>query len=306
MVAKLVISFDFELGWGVLESNAWRIREKSGIYSRLRQVLPILFASLKDLELPTTWAIVSSMLVENECDLRTEHLPDSYRDSVIRFFREARWETRCARDLIDKFHTVQHTSEICTHSSTHIYAEHPDITERSYIKDVADSIQVMEKYFGLETKTFVFPRDQDNYRAGIAEAFPMNFRLNPSFCYDNNLSGAFRRRIGFMLPFVPTSRVAMGRFGEIYQTGSFFFNWPEGRGEAIKKMRVVLKKDVLINRLKRGEGMYHIWLHPFNLTRTAGHLELFNEFLLDVAHLRDSGCVEVRTMASIGDACQLH
>ena len=37
--SALIVSLDFELGWGVLDHPAWRQRESDGLYRRMREVL---------------------------------------------------------------------------------------------------------------------------------------------------------------------------------------------------------------------------------------------------------------------------
>ena len=119
----LVVSFDFELGWGILDEPVWRELEAQGLYSRLRSILADLFGFLATRRLPTTWATVSSMLVDDRADLELDHLPEPYKSYAAVFFDEAAWHTRCANDLMESWHqSLGEFSEIASHTSTHIYA----------------------------------------------------------------------------------------------------------------------------------------------------------------------------------------
>ncbi len=60
MTSELVISFDFELGWGVLESERWQKREAAGVYTAMRPLFPELLNLFEGLDLTTTWAVVGA------------------------------------------------------------------------------------------------------------------------------------------------------------------------------------------------------------------------------------------------------
>lgn len=303
MKSRIVISFDFELGWGVLEDNRWRQRESSGIYGRLRQVMAELTGQLSSYEVPVTWGLVSSMLVDRESDLVVDHLPRSYRDKVIEFYRSADWKTRCALDVVENLlcHSVAH--EICSHSSTHIYAQHTDVTRDAYLHDIFMSIDQLNKFFGYAVSSIIFPRDQDDFRRDIARENPMNFRLNPRFVPSENPRSRLQRLMTRVGGTVAASVTATGEFGEVYQTGSLFFNWPAGRYERLRRARLESQIRKLLRCLARGSGTYHVWLHPFNLARTPEHHARFQVFLDDIVKLRDEGRVDILTMSQLVQDC---
>jgi len=300
---KIVISFDFELGWGVLDSPLWRKREADSLYLDLRQVFDHLIEAFSESQIRTTWAMVGSLLAKSEAELDLEHLPASYRDSVISFYRESHETTRGGLDLVDKLQKIDDLVEIASHTSTHIYAEYPGVTAAGYVSDVSNSISVLEKYFGRSVRSLVFPRDQARFNNDVAVAHPLNFRLNPNF---GKKIGRLNRMIngaGRFYKNVPQSKVIMGAHGEYYQTGSLYFNWSGGKYESIKKYLTTLQSKRMLSEMTDGD-VYHVWLHPFNLAESREHLEQFLKFIRDIARLRDDGMLEVVTMDDLVGECK--
>lgn len=297
---RLVVSFDFELGWGILDSPIWRLRQQQGVYRRLREVFNQLVGLLAATRLPTTWGVVSSSFVERESDLALNHLPVPYADAVRAFFHEAEWETRCSIDLFDRWSAIGGFSELSSHSSTHLHADYPGLDAAAWVRDILDSCDAIERRYGRTVRSVIFPRDQARFRLELAAVRPMHYRLSPAFMLP---AGGWRHilaRTRLQLGAIPAMTVAEGRHGETYQSGSLFFNWPAGRGEWLRQARLERQQARLLAALERGGGSHHVWLHPFNLARTPRHYELFAGFLSQVARLRDSGKVEVLTMEQAG------
>jgi len=300
MSRKIVISFDFELGWGVLDSELWRIRENSDLYENLRPVFGQLMHVLNETEIQTTWAIVSSLLVESESELDIEHLPSSYKNDVVSFYRNSKASTRCGLDLVDSLQLNMPLIEIASHTSTHIYAKQKDVKACQYVSDVKKSISTLEYYFNQKIETLIFPRDQSDFNNEIASYRPLNFRLNPR--YGLNMSTIFRVASGVSRVYSspPSSRVILGSYGELYQTGSLYFNWLGGKYEYFKKILVKMQASRVLS-ITNKSSICHIWLHPFNLAESKEHFDLFVTFLHSLSRLRDKGVVEVVTMKDISE-----
>lgn len=296
---QLVISFDFELGWGVLDSPVWRERERVGTYQRLRSVLPQLFDLLRQLHLPTTWGVVSSMLTEREAGLALDHLPPAYARAVRTFFHEAQWQTRCGTDLLECWQSIASFSELCSHSSTHIHAGYPGLAAEIWVRDIVDSCESLEYHHGSAIRSVIFPRDEAQFRLALAAERQLHCRLSPSFMLPSNKVLRRIERLRQQLGGLSESWIVQGAFGETYQNGTLFFNWPAGRMESLRHARLLRQQSTLLAALQRGER-HHVWLHPFNLARTAAHLEAFTGLLTQVARLRDAGRVEVLTMTQAG------
>jgi len=295
---KIVFSFDFELGWGVLDSPIWKHREEKEIYTNLRPIFDSLVQLLHETKVPTTWAIVSSLLAKSERDINIDHLPVSYQNSVTRFYRESEKFSHCGLDLIDKLESIDSLIEIASHTSTHIYGEYQDILSEQYVEDVRISIEVLESYFSRPITSLVFPRDQANFNNEIAKKFPLNFRLNPSYGDNTSKMGRMISGASRIYKMPPHSKIIMGQYGENYQTGSLYFNWSGGSYERIKKALTKIQVNRMLSDM-HNESIYHIWLHPFNLAESSQHFSMFAEFIRNIAELRDKGLIEIVTMEDV-------
>lgn len=306
-MTAVVISFDFELGWGVLEQDNWRRRESAGVYSRMREDIPKLLRLLRQSEIPTTWAVVTNMLAESNHDMDIEHLPQDYRDQVNNFLNHANPTTVLGLDLFEQVAVMDTLCEIGSHSASHIYGSHPSVTAIQYSTDIQQSTKRLEKILGSPVSSLVFPRDQDNYRLQVAQKIPkLNMRLNPKFgesqsTVDRGISGL----LDFIRP-VKKSQTMVGASGEIYQTGSLNFNAFGGRYKFVKKQLLQVRLKRLAKQLNKGKNgdLYHIWLHPFNLSESSLNFSLFKDFLALLESLREAGTIKIETMSSIGELCR--
>jgi len=301
--AKLVISFDFELGWGVLDSPLWRRRELDGLYQRMRPVMAGLFDYLHERELPTTWATVSSMTLEDPADVPVDHLPASYRQAVEEFCRDAAWQTRCGNDLIEAWQEkIGGFSELCSHTATHLYAGYEGVMAEQYVQDVALSIERLEAHTGCEIDSLIFTRDQDDFRAEVSALRAMNLRIGPQ-SYGKASMGKLARVLRGASRFwqaIPESRVTDGADGECLQSGSLYFNWSGGDFEFVKRQQVRAQASRMLRQMERTGGIYHVWLHPFNLAESPQHDLAWRNFLDGAVRLRDKGSLEILTMRDCG------
>jgi len=185
----IVISFDFELGWGALDTHFWKQREAAGVYVRLRQVFEELMPLIREMEIPSTWAFVAGMVDDRKHQL--DHLPHKYRKATEDFLSSAHETTKDARDLLDKWNVISEYSEIATHTYSHVYPEFQDVTADIYIEDVDISLNTLERTLGYRPTTIIFPRDQSHYLAEIDGTRQLDSRLSPHF--DRGKRGAIRR-----------------------------------------------------------------------------------------------------------------
>ena len=306
MPAKVVISFDFELGWGVLEDGGWKELERRGVYRKMREDIPRVISLLKKHQIQTTWAVVGGMLDPIAISESLSHLPNEYRDRVDAFVNEAEEETKNGLDLVEQLVAMGDLCEIGSHTSTHIYANHRSATEEQYISDIAQSISTLKKSTGKNINTVIFPRDQAKYRLAIAKQFPfLNMRLNPKMGAKTNRA---LRGLHFCADFVspvPKSRIYVGPHDAIYHIGSMYFNMC---GNKFRKLRASLLKkraNRLVNQIKncQDNSVFHVWLHPFNLSESCKNLSLFCAFLEMLGSLQREGLLNTTTMANLRAGC---
>ena len=297
--SALIVSLDFELGWGVLDHPAWRQRESDGLYRRMREVLARVHEFLIERECPTTWAAVGSMFVESPDQIPVQHLPESYADSVRAFLRDAEPQTRDARDLMERWDRLQGFTELASHTSTHLYAGFSGVTGAHYRADVAQSIEQLEQYFGTRVRSLVFTRDQADFLHDVLAIQPLHVRLGPS-TYRASRPGRVHRILRGVRRFVeavPESRVEALPDGASSQSGSMYFNWIGGDFARVKQVQVGQQAKRVLRGLAGGSGAYHLWLHPFNLAESPALCDRFLEFLDQAVRLRDAGRTKILTMA---------
>ncbi|MAW61821.1 MAG: hypothetical protein CMJ94_13465 [Planctomycetes bacterium] len=297
--SALIVSLDFELGWGVLDSPLWKQREKEGLYRRMRAVLARVHDFLIERECATTWAAVGSMFVEDPQQIELDHLPASYASSVRTFLKEAEPATRDARDLMERWDRLRAFTEVASHTSTHLYAGFPGVTGAQYQADVAQSLTQLERHFDEPVRSLVFTRDQADYLNEVLTLRPLHVRLGPSTYRTARPGRAHRvlRGLRRYVESVPASRVEAQAQGASSQSGSMYFNWVGGDFALAKRVQVGLQAKRVLRGLARGDEAYHLWLHPFNLAESPALCERFLSFLDQAVRLRDAGRTRILTMS---------
>lgn len=301
MPGRLTISFDFELGWGVLDSPVWLARERAGDYRRLRDVFGQIIETLKEREVATTWGVVAAMLIDKEADLVLDHLPEGYLNDVVRFYSQAKTQSRFGGDLIEQLLALGPLVEIASHSTTHFYPGRPDVSREACVEDILRSIPIIERFVDRKVSSIIFPRDQVEWCGDIAAMHRGNYRVNPAFSSSGAELDRFARKAKGFFGSVPESATYTGRYGEAWQSGSLFFNCPTGKLQGLRKLRLKNQLARMMNHFNRGEGNYHVWLHPFNLSASEEMLHLFLAFIEDVSQLRNRGLIEILSMGDCGD-----
>lgn len=304
---KIIISFDFELGWGVLDSVIWRQREAKGVYEDMRSTLPGLLRLMAERELPATWALVSSMLCPTKTDVEIEHLSPGYRDQVATFLEAAKWTTWNASDLCEVL-LQNGKHEIATHTATHLYASHPSADMESFTADVSVSLRQLTHFTGRLCSSIIYPRDQTDWNSAVARRFKLDARVNPAFGLKTDFVSRASRSLRNIGGKYPRSNIYVGEYGELYHSGSIYFNWCSSNYSAVKKIILQQQVNHLVAQARNGEmrdAVCHVWLHPFNLSEDARLFELFKDALVKLASLRDEGLVEMSTMADVRAALPL-
>jgi len=298
---RVTISFDFELGWGVLDSELWIQREQSSLYDNLRGHLDVVFEKLAEREVPTTWAMVAGMLAPPLAEEKLGYLPVGYRNAVLEFQKQAKSTTIDARDIIDNhWAKIESFSEVASHTATHLYPEVPGVDSDCYKKDVKMSLTLLEQFFGEKVRSLVFTRDDTTFLDSVATIGNLNLRTE-CLAYGNRSDGSVGRIIKGCkryMSHVPPSIIEKSSMGCTTQSGSLYFNWYGGRYVFLKKLQLETQLNRLLHRLGTDEpGDYHVWLHPFNLAETPDHTSRFLWFIDRLVALRNSGQIEIVTMS---------
>lgn len=277
----IVISLDFELGWGGVEEGFWKKREVAGVYRRLREDFYNLLADADRLEIPMTFAVVGAM-IDSLNDSSFEHLPDGYRCSVRDFVSKAEDTTVFGRDLFDMILAANVSHEVASHTYSHLHAHHCDAVDQIILADLKKSLDVIGRYVD-RPKSLVFPRDQKFSGSVLEESGLSVVRVPPK--------AESKSTLGRLLEVPPSTARAAG-WGGGESSGSVLLNWSTG-SKAILKRRLV---ECKVRRGMLSDQDQHYWFHPFNLSEVKGFSVWFREVMEDIARMRDAGELRVCRM----------
>ena len=299
---KLVISFDFELGWGDIDSNDWKRKEEIGVYKEMRNLIPGLTKKFLDNKIKTTWGIVSSMLTDKETIRSYEHLDLNYNKKIKSFLENAETDTIFAHDLIsDYFHS--NYINITSHSCTHINFERTESIS-TLNSEYLISKQQLDSYFKIDTNGIIFPENRvKNIEELIQNGLSGPIRIG------SNLNRSFYEKIKSLLTlneFVPKKSIIISiDQSSSIQSDSILFNW---FGRRFMR-KLILKNQVraLKKKLKHENNqIYHIWLHPCDLAEDKVLKNYFFSFIDELIKYRSKGLMDFATMQDIEQAVHGH
>lgn len=291
---RLIVSFDFEIGWGSIENGMWRSRERAGVYSGLRKSLKTFIATLNSLEIAASWATVGAMISEPGPD-DFAHLPNDARTKTCEFFADAGAETRDGRDLFDLVAMANTPQDIGSHTYSHLRFSYPGFDADARLADMTKARAALARADIHNPQSFVYPLNHAQSRTELAQTGFSMVRTAP-------LSPP-RTRLGKLwsaaMDRPPAAAIANAPDGTTLLSGSLFFNWGTGRSAPLRRALITRQTDRGLRHAARTGTALHLWLHPFNLAETPGLLDGLTATLTNAARLRDRGELQIATMADL-------
>lgn len=285
--ATVVISFDFEIGWGDVTNENWRMREATGVYKRLRAVLPEILAEMDRLDIPATWATVGAMIDDPE-RLKLDHLPARARSIVDNVLATANPDSFDGRDLFAMVKDARANHRIACHSYSHVPFTYEGVDEAFVSADLQAFKATLERW-GYATDRFVFPENIEGFHDALKKSGFKVVRVAANTY--------FRNRFLYLasIPFVPPPAIKrqVDDHGLQHHFGSMLFN--DARRPAVIPLLRRRFKLGLRSALSHGEG-FHIWAHPFNFAESPKLKDAFLDSLREIAQKRDSGQLEITHM----------
>lgn len=284
MIGKLVITFDFELGWGALENGRWREREKAGVYEGLRQVLPQLVRELVRLNVPATWAVVGGMMDPEVAD-KLEHLPIELRRVTARALKDANRSTFYGSDLVSMVEgkTGQYFAH---HSYSHVRFSFPGLDSRFVEAEMERSADIWAVRKWPASTTFVYPQNHEGYQSALFAAGIRKVRGSELAQNRTLLQKVMRNTVR-----VPQLSEVSFSGGVESHTGSLFFKVPPNSSVRLAMLKQQARR--LLNRAVLKQGTAHVYLHPFNLAESEELFEAFLVFLRLADRLRAQKKLEI-------------
>ncbi|MDP2624840.1 MAG: polysaccharide deacetylase family protein [Candidatus Peregrinibacteria bacterium] len=304
-----VLSLDLELKWGSFDHGA--DLAKYG-FDRTRHYVNELLRMLNRYKIPTTFAIVGHLFLNN-CDTKKgiKH-PEIIRANHTWYdqdwFSQDPSTDRAADpdwygdDIVEKIRNASPEHEIASHSFSHAIFGDSGCSEEAAASEIKACVKLAEEW-GIELKSFVFPRNKVGYLDILKEYGFTNYRgLDPTWF---KFFKGKMFRIGYLLDFIlmitpPCSDPILEKNGLVNIPGSQIYLSRLGFRKYIPMwMRTKKVKKGIDRAIKEGK-IFHFWFHPFNLCIDGEKMmEGLEEIFKYVSKKREDGRLEVRTMDSI-------
>lgn len=274
----LIISLDFELGWGLHDLN------RNGSYDpnlyEVHSVVPRLLKLFSKYEIHVTWATVGMLCAASKSELR-DYLPNlkpSYKNKVFSSYEiideiteaDQRYFGSKLVELVKK----APNQELGTHTFSHFYCVEEGQNEKQFSAD----LKCAKKIANHPLKSIVFPRNQINktYLKLCENEGIRSYRGNPKhrlFKTEQFSDGWNYKRIckiadsyinltghhTFSLDSIEKNNIwniqASAFFRPYYSRLSFLENWKYKR--IVKSLKYAAKN----------KEFYHLWWHPHNFGR---------------------------------------
>ncbi|MDZ7662815.1 polysaccharide deacetylase family protein [Thiohalophilus sp.] len=293
--SRVILSLDFECGWGGIESGRYLTREKNGVYKRLRPILKQFLVELDALEFPAVWATVGAMVSSPEPG-DFSHLPESVQERICRFLVESESKTQDGRDLFDALLSSSVAHEIASHTFSHTRFDYHGYDVRSQSEDLNKSIDILESYSGVRPVSLVFPQ---NIVPSYAAAASAGFKVArvPHDSSNSTVKNRFTRFAQQILKEPPPVYEKECVPGVISHAATLFFNWGVGKSSSIRRLLILRQAKRALLRTALGNGDTHFWLHPYNLAETPRLLDGLLVVLREAVSLRDRGLLDITTMS---------
>lgn len=314
--AALVVSLDFELHWGVLDSQTL---EHYGANLRgAREVVPRLLDLFAEFEVHATWATVGLLFCASKEELLAlmpgnrptyadrRLAPDGVIASLGADERSD--PLHYAASLIERIAGTPH-QEVATHTFSHYYCLEPGQTRDQFEADLDAAVQVAALR-GVALRSIVFPRNEVNpdYLPSCRQRGLVAYRGNPAgWMYSSRAASRESplRRAGRLADALArraparVHRAPVARDGMVDVPASRFFR-PRSRAP-LDRLRLRRALGELDTAAATGT-LYHLWWHPHNFgVDQEAHLADLRAMLERYAHRRSEGRMESLAMSEAAD-----
>lgn len=300
---SVVISVDAELVWGFHDHE--QLPEERAASARESWLDTVALFDAHDV--PATWATVGHLFLE-ACSGDHESHPAGEewfaRDPGGRGGPDSRW---FGRDLVDAVLESDADHEVGCHTFSHVEFGDPGTTPEIAEAELRRCVEAAADY-GLELRSFVFPRNRVGHRDLLAEyGFTCYRGVAPERWYDDTPAPRAGKlatyALGAWAPPIVTPRV--DEYGLVDVPASMYLFGFEGAArDAVSTVGadpVVRQVELGLDRLReREDGVLHLWFHPNNLT-TPRDRDRLREVVRWVADYRGEYGVGVETMGEVAD-----
>ena len=265
----VVMSFDFEMRWGVHEIYGM---DESGYKKNLENCRPVVEFMLEELaqkNLRATWATVGALGTESWEEYFSLAPPaPKYENSNIAVRKryaslDPKGRYHFAPDLVRLIVNTE-GQELGNHTFSHLFFREPGVTAVDFLKDLAAVEKLWSERYGVTPVSLVFPRNQSAFLDKLKETSVKIWRgPEPAWFYDctsrskDTLIPKCCRLIDSINPWV--RRASEPENGMLRASVFVRFSLPE----SLWNLQLARIKNEL-NKLMPG-NVFHLWWHPHNL-----------------------------------------
>ena len=313
--AKLVISLDFELFWGVSDSRtiAGYGRNVLGVW----QAIPRLLALFGRYGIRVTWATVGMVMCRDYRhwrDIRPAVLPGYARAAVSPYSMDSLVSEHprlfFARSLVEHIQATN-GQELATHTYSHFYCNEAGATPGQFAADLACARSIAAE-MGVAPRSVVLPRNQiaDDFLAVLPDAGIEVYRGNAQhWLYRNGnavAGGIAGRAIRFADAFLPLSGQCtvreQAKDGLVNVPASLFLYPWSARQPALMALRLRRLKQGMTEAARTGR-IFHLWWHPHNFgVNLEENLALLEAILRHYQALADTHGMQSRCMGDFASS----
>ena len=286
----LVISLDFEMRWGLIESIKSFQEYKKNILGVNKAVDGILDIFNKH-EIHATWAFVGSILCDDYTDFidtANGNIPqyNSGVDSpfsISKDIYDIEKEQFFNKDLVNKIDKSLN-QELASHTFSHLFLKEKGVSYNNFLLDNNSFNEICRRNKINNIKTIIFPRNQINFIEHFNKTNLKIYRGNQSDWYFNVAEKKHKRKLAklfrfFDLHFSFKDRtVHIKSSNGIYNLKSSMFLRPYDLNILVKMRLKRIKQQMRI--AKNNNRIFHLWWHPHNFgTNLNKNLEILNEIM---------------------------
>lgn len=272
-----MLSLDTELAWGSVPDGLWRGR--SWMFERTRDVSRRLLALCARYDIKATWAVVGHLMLRGcEAQQGVKH-PEFLRPTFDWFEGDWLKDDPCADadsaplwyapDLIEEILRCSTSQEIGCHGFAHVPAGMEGCTRECFESDLEAAIEAARSW-GVELRSYVYPMNSIGHVSALASHGFTAYRGDvplPRWCSPGRRPA--RRAVRAMqwsLPVGPLTVEPMRTGGIWNLAASTFYYHRSGVGKLLPIGARVHRAGRGIHEAIRKRSIFHLYLHPFNLT----------------------------------------
>ncbi|UHQ95335.1 polysaccharide deacetylase family protein [Haloterrigena alkaliphila] len=259
-MGSVVVSLDAELGWGFHDlPDPPTERVEAG-----RRGWQVMLELLDEFDVPATWAVVGHLMLDS-CDGSHEShpAPSGWFDREREAWRD-REDLRFGPDLVAGILEADADHEFASHSFSHVLFGREE-TERELAVAELDRATEIAAEWNQSVDTFIYPRNDVGHRDVLAEYGVSAYRgKSPT---RDGVRGVFDSTVRDRSMLVDP---ATDEYGLVNVPASLFLFGFEGPARTVAES---IWTDPMLELARRGideavhgDGVFHIWLHPNNLT----------------------------------------